>query len=164
MITRRSIMAFLGLAPAIPVFAKPMISDDVLPLLGNFRSMMRSVTEVRPDLSDRDLPAHLKKLTREFNPRLGDLGRAAKIQSLEEIIQIKNEIKLYGFEPYLVPGLVGPASQFLPIYAASGAPAYGVWFGFVRDHAGKHEAISFETTPAEVKQAGYRTLNEAINS
>lgn len=153
MISRRSILAFLGLAPA--AVAAPL-SD--LSIGGNVH------TRLFPRPNEWNLPPHLQKLVRCFNPRFGDLGRATQIQSLEEIIQIKNQLKDYGFEPFLVPGLSGPGAQFLPLYAANGAPAYGVWYGFVREHAGKHEAIAFETTPEEVKNAGFQTLNEAINS
>lgn len=163
MITRRSIMALLGISPAI---AQGIPTGTLAGVNNQLMADVLGLSEARELKANAALPPHLQKLVHYFNPRLGDLGRGHAMR-LEEILKIRQELLVYGFEPYLTPGLQGFNSQFIPLYGTSGSPAYGIWFGFVRKHDDKNEVIAFETSPEEVREfcriTDYKSLHQAMD-
>jgi hypothetical protein len=162
MVTRRSIMALLGMSPAmaqgIPTSTLSGVNNQLL-------ADVLGLSEAQELKSNADLPPHLQKLVHHFDTRLGDMGRGHALP-LDQIIDMRKELLQYGFEPYLTPGLTGFNSQFIPLYSPAGMPAHGIWFGFIRERQGKEkgECIAFEVTPKDVKEFCDRTEYKSLHS
>lgn len=90
------------------------------------------------------LCSEIADLVKKYDERLGDVGRGHQFQ-LEEIILIVRKLRQNGFVPYQTPGKCGADGKYITIYASSGMPTGGVWFGFVRgDNSHSADIVAFE--------------------
>lgn len=153
MITRRSIMAFLGLAPVFVAQKFSHVSKELGPCS----------RQLCWDLSGWDLPPHLQDLAVYIDDRTGDMATPTR-RSLTEILKIRKELIPYGFRPYSVFGATGPRSQIIPIYVPPDSISVDVWLAFCRKYKNKRQIIPFQTSARQALDFGIDNLYEAINS
>ena len=139
MITRRSIMALLGIAPATEVFAS------------NLR-----IPGQNPDATFREgrvwpspwiytfmpLTKALERGIHEFDPNGGDMGRGPRILK-QEVPVAATILNNMGFRPYSLND-PDPLGEPFPLYGCSGGLttlAMRIW---VRQTGEKHEAVCLE--------------------
>lgn len=150
MITRRSIMVFLGLAPVAPAFGL-----KVTERWGSGDDIIRApIFPLNPPLRNA-----LASSAREFDPRGGDMGRAHFTLDSDFSFFLEDGEKIHtgglaeigailarmGFHPYVVDASSGDQfGQAFPLYGCSGGITgllYRVW---IREHDGKYECIPIE--------------------
>lgn len=135
---RRTLLSFLGIAPGATAAGLVITSNGVLHI-------------GQPSPSQASL-ARVRELIRECNLSGGDVGRTFHSPDISECVSLIPALRSLGFEPYLVPGLIGTHARFLPIYGPSGGPSALVWHGFVRQaRTGVAEIVSFEHSHLDVK-------------
>lgn len=151
MITRRSIMALLGIAPALAggVKANDNPSEDV-GLIGNPAASNRDFPRDKVDYDNVGLLEHtLRSAIREFHPCGGDFGRGPQIYH-GDVWAASVLLRDMGFEPYSIsPELTDEFyGQPFPLYGASGGLTglvYRVWTRQVgTGFNAKYEAVPFE--------------------
>lgn len=87
-------------------------------------------------------PKDFRAIEREYDPEKGNLGRGVKIEPswLARLIYQANQ---QGYTLYRAPSGGGYA-ECLPIFGFEGLQDGGLWFGFVREEAGKHFIVAVE--------------------